>query len=197
MCSVRHRPTPSAPSATGFIPFEDNGYFFVDVALPDGAALGRTEAVVSEIEQIMLADPDIENVLSVSGFSLLAGSRASGGLLIAILKHWDDRTAPEQRLGSIIARLQPQLFTLPQATAFAFPAPPIEGLGTAGGIEAELQDLGGRAPDELAMALQSFILRANEDPRIARAFSTWTAQTPQLFLDVDREQAETSGRADL
>jgi hydrophobe/amphiphile efflux-1 (HAE1) family protein len=178
---------------TGFIPFEDNGYFFVDVALPDGAALGRTEAVVSEIEQIMLQDPDIENVLSVAGFSLLAGARASGGLLIAILKHWDDRPEPEQRLGAIIGRLQPQLFTLPQATAFAFPAPPIEGLGTAGGIEAELQDLAGRPPDELALALQSFILRSNEDPRIARAFSTWTAQTPQLFLDVDREQAETLG----
>ena len=178
---------------TGFIPFEDNGFFFVDIALPDGASLARSEAVVSEVSEMLLADPDIQHVLAVAGFSLLAGQRASGGLAIAVTKHWDERPGRDQNVGAIIRRVQPQLFALPEATAFAFPSPPVQGLGTAGGIEMELQDLGGRAPDELAQALQGFILRANEDPAIARAFSTFSAQTPQLFLDIDRDKAETMG----
>ena len=132
-------------------------------------------------------------MLSVAGFSLLAGTRSSGGLLIGVLEHWDERPDPDQSVRAVIGRLQPQLLALPQATVFAFPAPPIDGLGTAGGIEMELQDLGGRPPDELARALQGFLVRANEHPGIARAFSTFSAQTPQLFLNIDRQKAETLG----
>ncbi|WP_296809752.1 efflux RND transporter permease subunit, partial [Thiocapsa sp.] len=91
------------------------------------------------------------------------------------------------------ASVQPKLLALPQATVFAFAAPPIQGLGTAGGIEMELLDLAGRPPDELAQALQGFIINTNENPEIQRAFSTFSAQTPQLFLDIDREKAETLG----
>ena len=76
---------------SGFIPYEDNGYFFVDISLPDAASLGRTEATLAEVEAILLADPDVEHVLSVAGFSLLAGLRSSGGLANGILKHWDER----------------------------------------------------------------------------------------------------------
>ena len=178
---------------TGFIPNEDNGAFFVDISLPDAASLGRTEATLSEVEAILLADEDVAHVLSVAGFSLLAGPRSSGGLAIAILEDWDDRPGPEHSIPGVLGRLQPQLAVLPQASVFAFPAPPIQGLGTAGGIEMELQDLGGRSPDELARALQAFVLRANQRPDIASAFSTFSAQTPQLFLDIDRVKAETLG----
>ncbi len=178
---------------TGFIPYEDNGYFYVDISLPDAASLGRTEATLAEVEEILLADPDVEHVLSVAGYSLLAGLRSSGGLAIGILKHWDERPGKAQNLRSVLARVQPQLLALPQASVFAFPAPPIEGLGTAGGIEMELLDLGGRPPDELARALQAFVLRANESPDLARAFSTFSAQTPQLYLNIDRDKAETMG----
>ncbi len=178
---------------SGFLPYEDNGYFFVDVALPDGASLSRTEATVAEVADLLAAEPEMADVLSVAGFSLLAGTRASGGLLIGVLKHWDERPNPDQSVRAVLGRLQPQLLALPQATVFAFPAPPIEGLGTAGGIEMELQDLGGRPPDDLARALQGFLVRANEHPGIARAFSTFSAQTPQLFLNIDRQKAETLG----
>jgi hydrophobe/amphiphile efflux-1 (HAE1) family protein len=178
---------------TGFIPFEDNGYFFVDVALPDGASLVRTEATVAQIADILAAEPEIADVLSVAGFSLLAGARSSGGLLIGVLDHWDERPDPSQSAGAVIARVQPQLLAIRGATAFAFPPPPVSGLGTAGGIEMELQDLGGRPPDDLARALQGFLVRANEHPAIARAFTTFSAQTPQLFLNIDRQKAETLG----
>jgi hydrophobe/amphiphile efflux-1 (HAE1) family protein len=178
---------------TGFIPFEDNGYFFVDVALPDAASVARTGAVLEEVEALLSADPDVAHVLTVSGFSLLAGIRSSGGLAIGVLKHWDERPERHQTVGGVIRRLQPQLLAIPQATIFAFPAPPIQGLGTAGGIEMELTDLGGRPPDELAQALQGFLINASQHPRISRAFSTFSARTPQLFLEIDREKAETLG----
>jgi len=178
---------------TGFIPFEDNGYFFIDVTLPDAASVARTDAVLEEVQDLLEADPDIAHALTVSGFSLLGGIRSSSGLAIAILEDWDDRPDPSQSVGGVIARLQPQLFAIPQATIFAFPAPPIQGLGTAGGIEMELVDLGGRPPEELAQVLQGFLINTNQDPAIARAFSTFSARTPQLFLEIDREKAETLG----
>ncbi len=178
---------------TGFIPFEDNGFFFVDVALPDAASLGRTNAVLEEVQALLEADPDIAHSLTVSGFSLIGGIRSSSGLAIAILNHWDERPNREQTVAGVIRRLQPQLLAIPQATIFAFPAPPIQGLGTAGGIEMELTDLGGRPPDELAQALQGFLINANQHPGIGRAFSTFSARTPQLFLEIDREKAETLG----
>jgi hydrophobe/amphiphile efflux-1 (HAE1) family protein len=178
---------------TGFIPFEDNGYFFVDVALPDAASLGRTNAVLEQVQAVLEADPDIAHSLTVSGFSLIGGIRSSSGLAIAILNHWDERPNREQTVAGVIRRLQPQFLAIPQATIFAFPAPPIQGLGTAGGIEMELTDLGGRPPDELAQALQGFLINANQHPEIGRAFSTFSARTPQLFLEIDREKAETLG----
>jgi multidrug efflux pump subunit AcrB len=119
--------------------------------------------------------------------------RSSGGLAIVVLKHWDDRPGPQSTSAAVLARVQPKLLAIPQATVFAFAAPPILGLGTAGGIEMELMDLAGRPPEELAQALQGLIINANESPRIQTAFSTFSAQTPQLFLDIDREKAETLG----
>jgi len=178
---------------TGFIPFEDNGYFFVDVALPDAASVARTGAVLDEVQELLAADPDVAHVLTVSGFSLLAGIRSSGGLAIGVLKHWDERPERHQSVAGVIRRLQPQLLAIPQATIFAFPAPPIQGLGTAGGIEMELTDLAGRPPDELAQALQGFLINANQHEGIGRAFSTFSARTPQLFLEIDREKVETLG----
>ena len=178
---------------TGFIPDEDTGFFFIDVSLPDASSIARTGAVLAQVQEALAAEEEIDHVMTVAGFSLLAGVRSSGGMAIAILKHWSDRPGPQSTSAAVLARIQPRLLAIPQATVFAFAAPPIQGLGTAGGIEMELLDLAGRSPDELAQALQGFITHANEDPRIRRAFSTFSAQTPQLFLDIDRGKAEALG----
>ncbi len=178
---------------TGFIPDEDTGFFFIDVSLPDASSIARTGAVLAQVQQALAAEEEIDHVMTVAGFSLLAGVRSSGGMAIAILKHWEDRPGPQNTSAAVLARIQPRLLAIPQATVFAFAAPPIQGLGTAGGIEMELLDLAGRPPDELAQALQGFITHTNEDPRIRRAFSTFSAQTPQLFLDINRDKAEALG----
>jgi hydrophobe/amphiphile efflux-1 (HAE1) family protein len=178
---------------TGFIPSEDTGYFFIDVSLPDASSVARTGAVLDQVQQMLAAQEEVDHVLTVAGFSLLAGVRSSGGMAIAILKHWDERPGPEKSADAVLARVQPQLLSIPQATVFAFAAPPIQGLGTAGGIEMELLDLAGRSPEALAGVLQGFIINANENPEIQRAFSTFSARTPQLFLDIDRQRAEAMG----
>ncbi|HSO79296.1 MAG TPA: multidrug efflux RND transporter permease subunit [Chromatiaceae bacterium] len=178
---------------TGFIPDEDTGFFFIDVSLPDASSIARTGAVLAQVQQALAAEEEIDHVMTVAGFSLLAGVRSSGGMAIAILKHWEDRPGPQSTSAAVLARIQPRLLAIPQATVFAFAAPPIQGLGTAGGIEMELLELAGRPPEELAQALQGFITHTNEDPRIRRAFSTFSAQTPQLFLDIDRDKAEALG----
>ncbi len=179
---------------TGFVPPEDRGAFFVDIRLPDGAALPRTAAVVTQAEQILLDTPGVANVAAITGYSILGGSVIpNGGLLIAVLDPWDERDTPELRLRSVLQSVTPKLLAIPTATIIPFNIPPIPGLGTTGGFEFVLQDTRGRPPTELASALGGLIVAANSEPQVANAFSTFRANAPQLFIDVNRQLAKTKG----
>ena len=178
---------------TGFLPLEDKGAFFVDVQLPAGASLARTEAAVERASAMVREVEGVTDVISVAGFSLLGGAASNRALLIPILAHWDERTAPALRWYVILGEINRRLATLIEAEAFAFPPPPIIGVGTSGGIEAQLQDFGGRSPQDLAAALRALVFNANQDPALANVFSTYAANVPQLFLDVDRDKAEALG----
>jgi len=179
---------------TGFVPPEDRGAFMVDVRLPDGAALPRTAAVLSQVETIFMDTPGVENVISVGGYSILASSVIpNGALLIVVLDPWDQRDEPSLRLNSILESVTPKLLAIPSATIFPFNLPPIPGLGTTGGFEFVLQDTEGRPPPELASALGGLIISANGAPPVANAFSTFRANAPQLFVDVNRKLAKTKG----
>ncbi|MBT5455308.1 MAG: multidrug efflux RND transporter permease subunit [Rhodospirillaceae bacterium] len=181
----------SAP--TGFLPVEDKGVLFSDIQLPDGASLKRTDEVVSRIVDMMRATDGVSDVISVSGVSLISGSASNAALAIVILDPWDKRTAPQHKWFRILGRINRQLAAIPEANAFAFPLPPIMGLGTSGGLEAELQDLEGQSPQALASAVRSLVFHANQTPEFARVFSTYSANVPQLFLDVDRDKAQVLG----
>jgi HAE1 family hydrophobic/amphiphilic exporter-1 len=179
---------------TGFVPPEDRGAFMVDVRLPDGAALPRTAAVLSQVETIFMDTPGVQNVISVGGYSILASSVIpNGALLIVVLDPWDQRDEPSLRLNSILKSVRPKLLAIPSATIFPFNLPPIPGLGTTGGFEFVLQDTEGRPPPELASALGGLIISANSVPPVANAFSTFRANAPQLFVDVNRKLAKTKG----
>ncbi len=179
---------------TGFVPFEDRGALFVDVRLPDGAALNRTAAVMSQIEQIVVDTPGVASILTVTGFSLLSGTQSSNaGLAIMVLDPWDQREDPALHVGAIQARVQQHLWALPEATAFVFSPPPIPGLGNTGGFEFVLQDLEGRSPRDLAGTMGGLIVAANGDQRLARIFSTYRADAPQLLADIDRRKAKSQG----
>ena len=178
---------------TGFLPLEDKGAFFVNVQLPAGASLARTEAAVERASELVREVEGVTDVISVAGFSLLGGAASNSALIIPILAHWDERTAPGLRGYVILGEINRRLATLLEAEAFAFPPPPITGVGTSGGIEAQLQDFAGRSPQDLAAALRALVFNANQDPALAGVFSTYAANIPQLFLHIDRDKAEALG----
>jgi multidrug efflux pump len=178
---------------SGFIPPEDQGAFFVDVQLPPGASLNRTEEVMEEVRKIVLDTPGVDNLLYVSGHSLLAGSNSNAGLGIGVLDDWNDRTEDKKSLKSILTSINQRLATIANANAISFNIPPIPGLGTGGGFEMELQDLANGSPQQLQQVLGGLLLAANQDPAMARVFSRYDANAPQLFVDVDRRKALALG----
>ncbi|MEM0907224.1 MAG: efflux RND transporter permease subunit, partial [Pseudomonadota bacterium] len=179
---------------SGFLPSEDQGLFMGEIQLPDGASVSRTSAVVSEVEAIVSADPAVEEVFTVIGYSLLNGlSQSNSGIVIGKLKSFEERTAPELSVEPTIARLQTQVLALPSATVTLFNLPPISGLGNAGGFEYELQDLAGRPTNELAQVLRGLLINANQQPELTSVFTLWSNNTPVVYLDIDRTRARTLG----
>ena len=179
---------------TGFLPQEDQGAFFAQIALPQGASVNRTKEVARHAEQILSTTPGITGVTSITGYDFLNSlAQSNSAFLIMTLAPFDERTAPDVQVDAIIQRVQPQLAALPGATAFAFNLPPIIGLGSTGGFEYQLQDLAGRDVAELAQVMRAMIIEANQQPELTRVFSTFAADTPQLYLDLDRNKAETLG----
>ncbi|MEM7169742.1 MAG: multidrug efflux RND transporter permease subunit [Pseudomonadota bacterium] len=178
---------------TGFIPNEDQGAFFVDIQLPDGASLNRTEDVLDQVREIIKSEAGVADVMTVAGYSLLSGTTPNGALAIAVLEDWSEREDPSLHVEAILQRLRGKLWSIAAANVIAFNIPPIPGLGTTGGFEMELQDLGGRTPQELSAVLRGLIFAANQDPVVSNVFSTFSADVPQIFLNVDRDKAEALG----
>ncbi|MCO5761699.1 MAG: efflux RND transporter permease subunit, partial [Chromatiaceae bacterium] len=179
---------------TGFLPEEDQGAFMAHVQLPEGASLNRTMEVVEQVEQAILADPAVQSVISVPGYSMLDGAALSNAaLVIGRLKPFGERTTPELKVNAVLARVAQVTAAIPAAQVMPFNLPPIMGLGTSGGFEYQLQDLQGKPPAELSGVSRALILAANQDPALSRVFSTWATNTPQLYLDIDREKVQTLG----
>ena len=179
---------------TGFIPPEDRGAFFIDVRLPDGAALPRTSAVLAEVEQILSETDGVADVVSVGGYSLLQGTVVpNGAFVIAVLEPWDERDEPSLRLRAIMEGIAPKFAAISRALIIPFVPPPIPGLGNTGGFEFVLQDTESRPPQALSAALNGFIFATNGRPELTGVFSTFGANSPQLFIDVNRELAQTKG----
>ncbi len=178
---------------TGFLPLEDKGALMANIQLPDGASLSRTKEVTIRAEKLLRDIDGVRDILAVPGYSLLSGAAPNSALIIMIMEPWDQRTTFDKKWYSILRKANEKFATIASANAFAFPMPPIAGLGTGGGVEAELQDLSGGTPQELAAATRSLIFAANQQPELAQAFSTFSANVPQLFLEVDRDKAQTLG----
>jgi HAE1 family hydrophobic/amphiphilic exporter-1 len=178
----------------GFLPLEDQGYLMVDVQLPDGAALPRTEVITDEMETVLEGVAGVRHVIVVNGFSILnSGLAPNTALIIVKLEPWADRTTPELSADGILARLWSEFATIPGANIIAFNAPPIPGLGTTAGVEMKVQQTGGGTPQDLASGVGSLVYSANQQPSISQAYSTFRANVPQLFVDLDRERAKLLG----
>ena len=180
-------------SPTSFLPQEDRGVFFINTQLPEGASLARTDAVMQKATRELQDIDGVESSLGVSGFSLLSGMAENVGFGIIVLKPWEERTRPQQQLDAIVGKAQGKLAAISSANIFAFAPPPISGLGTTGGFDFRLQALEDQPPREIAAAIRSLVVAANQDPTLMRVFSTYTAETPQIFVNIDRTRAETLG----
>jgi HAE1 family hydrophobic/amphiphilic exporter-1 len=177
-----------------FLPEEDQGAIFTTLRLPEGASLNRTEAVVQQVENIIRPIPGVQGVLSVVGLNFIDYLAASNQAFFVIrLKPYEDRTDPRQSAGAIIAQLRPRLGALPGAIAFPFNLPPILGLGSTGGFQYVLEALQGQSPTDLAATLRALLVAANQQPALAGVFSTYAADTPQIYLDIDRDKAQVLG----
>ena len=170
----------------GFLPQEDEGYLFINVQLPDGAALPRTQQVMEEMFKVVKHNPAVEDVIKITGFSLLGGGNApNSGFGIVLLKNWHERAPIEQ----VLPQLQQQLAAIPSATIMAFVPPPVSGLGNAAGFDLRIQALEGQSPQELAQAAHAVIRAANQHPQLSRVFTTFSATVPEMSLTIDRERA--------
>ena len=176
---------------TGFLPTEDQGYLFFDVQLPDAAALKRTEAVTRGLEALAAEEPGVADVIVVNGYSMLNGGVSSNtALMIVTLEDWEARQAPGMGARALLDRLSARFRAEPSAAIIGFSPPPIPGLGSAAGVELMVQQTGGGSPQDLSAAVGSLVYAANQRPEIARAYSTFRANVPQVFVELDREKAK-------
>jgi len=179
---------------TGFLPSEDQGAFMAEIQLPQGASLNRTLEVVKQVETIFSADPAMASVLTIPGFSLMDGVvQSNSAAVIGRLKPFSERTTPDLKVDAVINRMRAQTAGIASAMIIPFNLPPIIGLGTGSGFEYQLEDLQGRTPEELAGVMRALVVAGNDDPALESVFSTWATNNPQVFLDIDREKAQTLG----
>jgi len=177
---------------SGFLPEEDQGYFFIEVQLPDAASITRTETVLDRVEQELLEIAGVTNVISVSGYSLLNSAFGSNSaLVIPILAPWAEREAPELRLRAIVAQAEQIAARTSEANVIPFVPPAIPGLGSSGGFSFVLQDYTGGDINEFASVMRALIVAANQEPAIGSAYSTFRADVPMLYLDVNRDKVQT------
>ncbi|WP_276390682.1 efflux RND transporter permease subunit [Eudoraea chungangensis] len=172
----------------GFIPEEDMGYFFVNIQLPNAASIQRTDAIAKAAEEIVLDNPDIEYLTTVVGYSILAGSAVpNNGLMFVTLSEWGER---ERTAREVIAELNKTFAQkLEGAQIFAFGPPALPGLGNGSGFSLMVQDRGGNTANYLGENTMKFIQAANQRPEVGAAFTTFQANVPQRYLDIDKEKA--------
>ena len=177
-----------------FLPEEDQGALFAALRLPEGASINRTAAVVKQVEDLIKPIPGVEGVLSVVGLNFIDYIAASNQAFFVIrLKPYDDRTSPAESASAILARLRPQMAAIQGAIAFPFNLPPILGLGNTGGFQYVLEALQGQPPTDLAATLRGLLIAANQQPELSGVFSTYAADTPQVYLSIDRDKAQVLG----
>jgi hydrophobic/amphiphilic exporter-1 (mainly G- bacteria), HAE1 family len=184
----------SLRTPTGFLPEEDQGAFFISVQLPDGASVTRTSKAVQRIETLLKQMPQIQNVFAIIGYSILDSvNEPNAAFIVPTLKPFGDRAGAANSAQSLIARVFAEGQQIRTATVIPFNLPPIIGLSTTGGFEYELEGLEGQDPAAMNSVMQGLLAAANQDPRLTRVFSTYTASNPSIYLDIDREKAQALG----
>jgi hydrophobic/amphiphilic exporter-1 (mainly G- bacteria), HAE1 family len=177
---------------TAFLPEEDQGYFINLMQGPDGTSLNYTREVAKQAEKTLLKIPEIQGTFAMGGVGF-SGNTPNRGLIFAPLKSWDVRKTAEQTASAIVNQARGGLSAIKDAAVFAVNPPTIQSLGSVGGFVFQLQDRGDRNNSDinnLVKISHDLIGKANQTPGLQGVFSTYTANAPQLLIEVDREKAE-------
>jgi multidrug efflux pump len=179
-----------------FLPDEDQGFFYINLQLPNAASLQRTDAVCRKMESILSQTAGVRYTTTVAGFSLLSGVQSSyGGFFFVTLNPWEDRKKLTETYQVLKGKLNLKLIQLPEGSAFAFSPPAIPGLGVAGGVTFVLEDRADRGVQYLANNVDTFLAATRERPELARVTTTLLPNIPQVYLEVDRDKALQQGVA--
>jgi len=178
---------------TGFVPQEDQNYFIVVVQAPQGASLGYTTDIAKQAEKILRSDPDVFGTFAVPGFSLSGGSSSNYGLVFAPLKPIEERRAKGHAVSDIVARVAPKLFGIPGAIVVPFEPPAINGIGSFGGFQFELQDLGRNTLQDIDNIEHQIVAGSRQRNDLTGLFTSFTANDPQKLVQIDRAKAKAIG----
>ncbi|MGI4748420.1 MAG: efflux RND transporter permease subunit [Janthinobacterium lividum] len=181
---------------TAFVPVEDQGYFFIVMQLPDGAALTRTEDVTRQVRAMVIRRPEVQNFVVVSGLNFLTNAaQSNSAVAFAILKPWADRPGASHTAQSIVTALKADLDKIPASIVLSFDPPSIPGLGTTGGFEFEVEDRTGGGASKLDAATQAMLAEARKQPELdpSQLLTTFGASAPQLNFILDRDEAKQLG----
>lgn len=179
----------SSLNATSFLPQEDQGVLFGAVQLPEGATRARTEALMDEHITPLLEEPGVAFLVEVTGHSFIGGSGENVGLVVIGLDNWDERGKKGLDFNTVQQNLQGRLAAVPGAQINLFAPPAIMGLGVSGGMDIQLQSVDNSDSQKLNQVLNGFLMQLNTAPEIMYAFSGYAANTPHLYLEVDRVKA--------
>jgi multidrug efflux pump len=178
----------------GFIPAQDQGFLIMSAQLPDAASLDRTEAVRVKVTEALRAVPGIDHTIAISGFSILTGSTQSNSCTIfVILKPFHDRTGPGEKLSAIMGAIAQRTAGIEEATVSAFPPPAVEGIGSVGGFQLEVEDRGHLGLSELQAVTNQLMGAAYVQPALTQVFSSLRTEVPQLYIDIDRTKVQRLG----
>jgi hydrophobe/amphiphile efflux-1 (HAE1) family protein len=177
----------------GFIPAQDKQYLIGIVQLPDAASLDRTEKVVRQMSGMAKETPGVDHVIGFTGLSVQGFVNLSNAAVLFFpLKSFDERTTKDLSAGAIAQALNKKFSTIQDATIFAVPPPPVQGLGTTGGFKLFVQDRAAHGYDELARVTNEVLNKARQQRELNpyATYTTYQNSVPQLFADVDRVKAK-------
>jgi hydrophobic/amphiphilic exporter-1 (mainly G- bacteria), HAE1 family len=184
----------SSKVPSSFLPDEDQGYFYVNLQLPNSSSQQRTDQAARKVEDILKKTPGVKNVTSVIGFSLLSLVRTTYNAFFFVnLKEWKDRGSRDEEFQVIKQHLNQELGQLPEGISFDFSPPAIPGVGTSGGFSFVLEDRAGKDVEFLATNLNTFMAAARKRKEIAGVSTTFLPSVPQQFVDVDEDKVLKQG----
>ncbi|MBR1948251.1 MAG: efflux RND transporter permease subunit, partial [Alphaproteobacteria bacterium] len=177
-------------SQTSFLPSEDQGVIMANIQLPEGASRVRTQEFVDKISPIIRKESGVSDLMLITGISIIGGRGENVAMAFIVLKPWNERSK-EDYSTNILNRLRAKLSAFPDAEIQLFEPPAIMGLGMSGGMDFRLQSLDTDNPQAIEQALLAVLGKINALPQVSYAYTTYTAKTPNIFVDIDRVKAES------